>query len=596
MEIQEEPATHRPDNIGEEELDPHIYDDKGDPHRTALEDRDANGKVSWSTLVAIFFLSFTVHPALSFTLLTVFPIMGRIGIELQGSTQNVSWMASGWSIGGSVAFAIAGQLSDYFGRRNIILCGQVLLIVGHIIGASARSVNQCIAGMVILGLGTGTIFVVYPGISELLPNRYRSVGVSFTDLCLLPFSTFGPLISLSLYQRATWRWVFILGAITGVVAFIGTAIFYTPPSRPLRDRTRRQILRELDYLGIFLYSAGLVIFLLGLGWAGVTKPWKSAAVLAPLIIGFLVFVSAFVWDFSGYAKRPNFPYHIMSNVREYTILLVLIFVVGLVYISMTDLIPANIAAVYTSDSIKAGDYNIPAGFGGSIGGVVLGSLSYRIRYIHLQFAVAIAIQTIFTALLALSTPNRLPLAIVCQFFANMPFAWITTCCYLTAGIHVPQRNIGLAMGLLGTFRFLGGAIGTTIFSTILENKSTPAILHRVTDAVLPLGFPPGEIPALISYLSNGSPFLNQTVSTDVVNAATTAIRWGWSDAYKIVWLTTIPFGVIAFAGAFFVRDPSPYLTKHIAVTLEKERLNTDQKEKSTGVEVQHLENSGDKNV
>ncbi|PCG96662.1 Major facilitator superfamily domain, general substrate transporter [Penicillium occitanis (nom. inval.)] len=582
-------ATTPVHDIGHEELDPHIYDDNGDPHRTALEDRDADGKVSRSTIVAIFFLSFTVHPGLSFTLLTIFPILGRIGLDLQGSPLNVNWMVSGWTVGGSVAFAIAGQLSDYFGRRYIILSGQGLLIVGHIVGSTAQSVNQCIAGMVILGLGTGTIFVVYPSIAELLPNRYRSIGVGFTDFCLLPFSTFGPLISLTLAQRASWRCVFILGAITGVIAFVGTAIFYTPPSRPLRDRTRRQLLRELDYPGIFFYTAGLTLFLLGLGWAGITQPWKSAAVLVPLILGFVIFALAFVWDFGGYAKRPNFPYHIMSKVREYTVLLILIFVVGLVYISMTDLIPANISNVYTSDATKAGFYNIPAGFGGSIGGAILGTFAYRIRYIHIQLVVAIAIQTVFTALLALSTPDRLALAIVCQFFANMPFAWLTTCCYLTASIHVPQRNTGLALGLLGTFRFLGGAIGTTIFTTILQNKATPAILSRVTDAMLPLGYPSEQVPELISYLSGTAPLGNLTdTSVDVIDAARKAIQWGWSDAYKIVWLSTIPFGVIAFVGALFVRDPSPYLTNHVSVTLEKERLDL-KKTQIMAAETQHVE-------
>jgi hypothetical protein len=159
-----------------------------------------------------------------------------------------------------------------------------------------------------------------------------------------------------------------------------------------------------------------------MGWCYTT--WKGTAVLVPLTLGFLIFLLAFVWDFSGYAKRPNFPYHIMSKIREYTILLILIFVVGLVYISMTDLIPAKLAAVYTGDPVKASYYNIPAGFGGSIGGAVLGSYAYRIRHVHIQRAVAIAMQTIFTVLLAVSTPDRLPLAIVCteQIDAGHPKA------------------------------------------------------------------------------------------------------------------------------------------------------------------------------
>lgn len=433
---------------------------------------------------------------------------------------------------------------------------------------------------------------LYPGISELLPNRY---GLCFSDLCLLPFSTFGPLISLSLRRNATWRWVFYLGIITGVIAFVGTFIFYTPPSRPIRDRSRRQILSELDYLGIFLYGAGLTLFLLGLGWAGVTQPWKSTAVLVPLILGFLIFLLAFVWDFSGYAKQPNFPFHTMSEIREYTILLILIFVVGLVYSSMTDLIPANLAAVYTSDPVKAGYYNMPAGFGGSIGGAVLGGYPYKIRHVHIQLAVEIAVQTIFTALLALSTPDRLPLAIICQFFANVPFAWITCCCYLTASIHVPQRNIGLALGLLGTFRFLGGAIGTTVFTTILQNKSTPALQKQVLDAVVPLGYPSSQVHRLIASLLADSTAGLAGTPTAEIDAATSAMRWGWSDAYKIVWLSTIPFGVVAFAGAIFVCDPSPYLTKHVSVTLEKERLDLKRNDKSTMADFEHAEQSRDKN-
>lgn len=145
--------------IGDELLDPHIHDDHGDPHRAALEDVDAEAKVSISTWVAIFFMGFTFQSSLSFTLLTTFPIIVPIALELQGSTLNSNWMASGWSLSGSVAFAIAGQLSDCFGRRDILACGQIFLIIGHIVGATSHSIGQSIAAMTILGLGTGTTFV-----------------------------------------------------------------------------------------------------------------------------------------------------------------------------------------------------------------------------------------------------------------------------------------------------------------------------------------------------------------------------------------------------------------------------------------------------
>ncbi|KAK6364744.1 hypothetical protein LTS17_011849 [Exophiala oligosperma] len=495
-----------------------------------------------------------------------------MSLALQGNTDHSNWITSGWSLAGSVAFAIAGQLSDYFGRRYILMFGQAMLIVGHAVSASAYSLNQAIAGMVLIGFGTGATFVLYPGISELLPNKYRSIGLAWTELNLLPFATFGPLIARTLTVNASWRWVYILGVITGVISIVGTAIFYHPPSHPLIEVSRRQLLSEVDYLGIVLYSAGIALFLIGLNWGGLDYPWASAAVLVPLVLGFAIFVSAFFWDFSGRPKRPLFPARLLKKYREYTSLLVFIFVVGMVYFSLTALIPQQIAYMYTSDPIKAGLYNIPGGFAGAGGGVILGGLIARMKRVQWQLFTGVLLQTICVALFALLTPDRLSAAIVLQFFANLPFAWITLACYIIAGLNAPQRDLGLALGLIGTFRFLGAAVGTTIFASILGNRAGPDITRRITEAVLPLGVAQGDVAPLVAAVSNGATSVLSKYPSTVVTAAQKGLQWGYSDAFRVTWLATIPFGVLASVIALWVPDVSPYFTSHTAVTLEKNRL------------------------
>lgn len=145
--------------IGEEILDVRIHDDHGDAHKAALENADADGHVSASTWAAVFFLGFTFIPALSFTLNSFVPVASLVALELQGNVQNLNWISGGFSVAGSVAFAIAGQLSDYLGRKDIVVGGQVFLLVGHLVGATAQSFEQVIAAMVLLGIGTGTTFV-----------------------------------------------------------------------------------------------------------------------------------------------------------------------------------------------------------------------------------------------------------------------------------------------------------------------------------------------------------------------------------------------------------------------------------------------------
>lgn len=145
--------------IGEEILDDRIHDDHGEPHKAALEDSNADGHVRAETWAALFFLSFTFVPALSFTLNAFLPVAPIVAMRLQGSLNNLNWIAGGFSLGGSVAFAIAGQLSDYLGRKQVVMSGQAFLLVGHLVGATAQTFGQLIGANVLLGIGTGIAFV-----------------------------------------------------------------------------------------------------------------------------------------------------------------------------------------------------------------------------------------------------------------------------------------------------------------------------------------------------------------------------------------------------------------------------------------------------
>ncbi|KAK5200434.1 hypothetical protein LTR72_009684 [Exophiala xenobiotica] len=489
-------------------------------------------------------------------------------MELQGNLNNVNWVAGGFSLGGSVAFALAGGFSDYLGRKDIIVTGQIFLLIGHLVGATAQTFNQIIAAMTILGVGTGMTFVIYAGISEILPNKWRSLGIATTEINLAVLGTFGPLMGRGLAENATWRWLFILGEIAGLIAMVGTVIFYRPPRRIFQDRTKRQVLYELDYVGIFLYTAGVTLFLLGLGWPGTQYPWRSAAVIAPLTVGGVLFLCTFVWDFSGRAARPLFPYRLFRKFREFTSLVIVMFSSGLAHIALTTFVPQQIAYVFTSNPITAGWYNVPSGVGGLIGGALLGALVPRIKHIPLQLLAANAIQALGCGLLALITPDRIAGGLVIQGIANISFPWIIVIGYSTVGLHVPQRDIGLSYGLLGAVRYLGGAVGSTIFNTVLSARVPEAVPKKVAEAVVPLGYPAADVGKLIAAISSRKASNIASIPAEVVAAARDAIRWGYSEAFSYVWYASIPFFVIACVASLFVLDPSPYFTNHTAVEVE----------------------------
>jgi hypothetical protein len=262
----------------------------------------------------------------------------------------------------------------------------------------------------------------------------------------------------------------------------------------------------------------------------------------------------------GRSSVRSFPQRLFKRFRDYTSLLIIIFVTALVYISISSLIPEQIGYTWTRDANKAGYYNTPGGFGAFIGGAILGGLIYKMKHVQWQLMVGVALQTIFTSLQAFITPHRIGMGMVFQFIANTTFGWILINYYVTCSLHIPQRDIGLAYGLIGSSRFLGGAVGTAIFFTVLANEAARAIPSRVLTALTPMNYPVSEIPSLISTISSGTPAQLASIPPAVLSATTNAIRWGYTDVFKVTWFVSIPFGVVAFVVSIFVIDPLPYFT------------------------------------
>ncbi len=123
------------------------------------------------------------------------------------------------------------------------------------------------------------------------------MGLAWTEFCItIPWGVLATLLANQLNTHATWRWVYYLSIIYAVICLVGTALFYFPPARPRKDyeKTRCQQFMELDFIGYVLYAGGLTVFLIGLSWAGeADHPWYSASVVAPIVLGAIVFYQHF---------------------------------------------------------------------------------------------------------------------------------------------------------------------------------------------------------------------------------------------------------------------------------------------------------------
>ncbi|KIW15109.1 hypothetical protein PV08_07896 [Exophiala spinifera] len=575
-----EQAEHRELEYGNELGKRHVPLDLDDPHRAALEDNPEHAeKLTWTTLLAVISLSFGYVCPISCGFVLVTGILVPLGLEL-GDTENISWIVGGWSIASSISFSVAGSLSDIFGRRWTVVSGELLSIIGSIVACTAQTTLTVAAGSTVVGFGCGIVFVSYAGIQELVPNKWRGL-LGLTECAMtVPWAIAGVLIANALQSNtaAGWRWCYYIGIIFGVLSTAGTVLFYFPPSRPQYDydKTRWQEIKEIDYLGFLLYTAGLTIMLIGLTWAGsVNHPWKSASTIGPIVAGALTLVACFVYDFT-IPKRPFFPLELFREIRGFTVLLVVVFVAGVVFYSMAGLLPQGSLYMFTSDTVQIGIIALPNGVAQFLFGGIATIIMGKVGHLKLQVILMLIIQTAATGAYAGVIPSNRAGWSALQFFGQGAFALITLLCYVIAGLNVPLRHLGVASGLIGTFRSAGGSVGNAVFNTILNGLVNDQIPARLAQIVEENSMPADTLATLIpATMQNalGIPDAFATVPgiTPKVEAmAATAFKEAYAFAFSRVFYATIPFGCLAIIAALFILDPSKYLTNHTAVKMERE--------------------------
>ncbi len=118
------------------------------------------------------------------------------------------------------------------GRRWFLVIGNLVSTVGHIVVASATNGNAVIAGMAVAGFGGANCQMAAFALPELLPNKWRHIGVVIADVATFIAVTVAPLTGLHGLHATRWQWNFWGAAIAQFLSFLGLLFLYFPPAHP----------------------------------------------------------------------------------------------------------------------------------------------------------------------------------------------------------------------------------------------------------------------------------------------------------------------------------------------------------------------------
>lgn len=238
------------------------------------------------------------------------PVLKVMNKDL-GPSDKFAWIAIAYTLAMAFGQAFVGRLSDIFGRRYFFIGGTLVALVGAIVVATAQSIDTVVGGMVLVGLGAFSQLSFSFALGELVPMKHRFLAIGILLLAMLPMSGFAPSIANAaiLHTAAGWRTSFyVVAGVDGVSLTFYLCFYHTPSMREKHGAKKMaELLKELDYVGAFHCTAGIVLLLMGISWGGRLYPWKLAQVISTVIIGFLVGVASVLWEIYASLKSPFLP-------------------------------------------------------------------------------------------------------------------------------------------------------------------------------------------------------------------------------------------------------------------------------------------------
>jgi len=135
----------------------------------------------------------------------------------------------GW--GAMAGNAIAGALSDRFGRRRVLLGTALLFVLSSLLAASATSFQSFVAARIVGGLAVGNAILIAPiYIAEIAPATKRGSLVSLNQLMIvigISASFFSNYFLLGMGEH-NWRWMLGVQMVPALLYF--TLLWFVPES------------------------------------------------------------------------------------------------------------------------------------------------------------------------------------------------------------------------------------------------------------------------------------------------------------------------------------------------------------------------------
>ncbi|MEY9933178.1 EmrB/QacA subfamily drug resistance transporter [Catenulispora sp. GP43] len=384
--------------------------------------------------------------------------------DLGISDANRQWVVTAYALAFGGLLLFGGRIADRWGRRRAFLIGLIGFAGASAIGGAAVNTSMLLGARALQG-AFGAILA--PAALSLLTVTFtqpkeRAKAFGIYGAISGGGAAVGLLLGGLLTEYANWRWTLYVNVLFAVVAVFG-AIFEIKEPEGTRNHNR------LDVLGIVLAGAGLASLVYGFNKAE-SDGWSSTTTLG-FIIASVVLVAAFVFSQTR-VSAPLLPLRVVTDRNRGGAYLT----IGLAVVAMFGaflFLTYYLQVVLGYSPLKSGLAFLPM-----VVGMMIGATQVAVRLLpkvptrRLMVPGALTAAAAMLILTQISvggsyTTHVLPALLMLGF--GMGLVFMPAMNLATHGVR-PQ-DAGVASAMVSTSQQVGGAIGTSLLSTIANSAT-----------------------------------------------------------------------------------------------------------------------------
>ena len=392
-----------------------------------------------------------------------------------GGLEHYSWVFSAFMLASTTAVPLYGKLSDIYGRRKLYVSAMALFLIGSVWCGLANSMTSLIFARALQGIGAGGIMpLAFILIGEMFTLEQRAKMQGLFSGVWGVSSIVGPLLGGFLVDQFSWRWIFYINVIPGLLAGALVALAWRDSHAHGQDRP------AVDYAGAALLTAGVVTLLLGLMGSG-TSSWI-------LIAGSVVLFIALLWV-ERRAADPVLPLPLFSD-RQFATATAHGLLTGWALFGSVSFIPLFVQSVMGTTATQAGITLTPLLLGWVTASIIGTRLLLLIGYRRLGL-IGTASFTIGAFLMSQAGMNTSQTSLM-VFVTLMGIGMgLSVPSYLIAvQTSVNRRQLGTATSTLQFSRSIGGTLGVSVMgaalsarlaSNLIESRLDPELVRQLLD-------------------------------------------------------------------------------------------------------------------